>query len=75
MGLLDKPIWNYKDIKKYLGVGTTKAYKIMSICRKKYGGTIIEEPSYVARDSVLAYCHTTLAREKGGKNILYGEIL
>lgn len=69
---LYKPAWNYKDIKNYLGVGTTKAYELMAKCRKHYNGSIKELPSYIKRDSFLAMLGTCVEREieilkEGGK--------
>ena len=61
--LLLKPHWNYKEIMSYCDVKTTKAYEIMAICRKRYGGTIKDLPQYVKRDSVLAFLGTTAERE------------
>ena len=61
--LLEKPIWNYRDIMSYTGFKKSKVYEIMGDCKKKYGGGIREEPSYVKRDSVLAYLDTTIRRE------------
>ena len=67
-----KSAWNYKDIKTYLGIGTTKAYELMAVCRKKYNGTIKELPNCVKRDSFLAMLGTNAIHEleiirEGGK--------
>ena len=63
MNLLLKPHWNAKNISAYTGFGLTKTYEVMAICRKRYGGTIPNEPSYITRDSVLAYLNTNVDRE------------
>ena len=63
MILLLKPHWSAKNISQYVGCGLTKAYEIMAICRKEYGGAIKHEAGYVSRDSVLAYLGTTSKRE------------
>lgn len=61
--LLYKCAWNYKDIKNYLGVGTTKAYELIAKCRKEYNGTIKELPNCIKRDSFLAMLGTSAERE------------
>ena len=69
--VLYKCAWNYKDIKTYLGIGTTKAYELIAKCRKDYNGTIRDMPQYIKRDSFLAMLGTSAERElellkKGG---------
>lgn len=61
--LLSKPHWNVSDLMEYVGCKKTKAYEIMKICKKKYGGAIRFERSYITRDSVLAYLGTSIERE------------
>ena len=61
--LLKKPHWNYRNVMEYCEVKTTKAYEIMKIVRKEYGGTIKHLPDCVRRNSVLTFLGTTLEEE------------
>lgn len=61
--LLTQPAWNYQDIMNYLRCKKSKAYEVMSRCRKYYNGTIPFEKSLVTRDSVLSYLRTSIERE------------
>lgn len=61
--MLQKPHWSAKDIADFTGFGKTKAYEIMQIVRKEYGGTIKHLPSFVRRDSVLAFLGTSVETE------------
>lgn len=61
--LLRKPHWNYKNIMEYVGCGSTKAYEIMKVVRKKYNGTLVDLPDCVRRNSVLTFLGTTLEEE------------
>ena len=47
----------------YTGFQKSKAYEVMSECKKRYGGGIKGLTGYVTRDSVLAYLNTTIERE------------
>ncbi len=60
--LLIKPNWNYKEIKSYFGVGTTKSYELIAEARKR-GGGIKDMPNCVKRDVLLAMFGTTAERE------------
>lgn len=61
--LLQRPHWTARNIAEYVGCGLTKGYEIMRIVREEYGGTIKHLPSYVRRDSVLAFLGTTIEEE------------
>ena len=61
--LLTSPCWTYKSIMEYIGCRKTKAYEIMSKVKRFYNGAIPNEPSFVTRDSVLAYLKTSVERE------------
>ena len=61
--LLEKPVWNYYDVMFYCHVRKTKAYEIMTICRKELNGAVRFNPHGVKRDSVLEYLGTTIEKE------------
>ena len=61
--LLLKPHWDYKDLMDYIGVGKSTAYQIIKVVKRFYNGEIIDQPSYVKRDSVLVYLGTSIERE------------
>ena len=61
--LLLKPMWTVADVMAYVGCKKTKAYEIMARCKKRFNGSIPNEPSVVTRDSVLNYYGTSIERE------------
>ena len=62
--LLSKPNWNYKEVMEYCDCKKSKAYEIMKVCKEKFGGSVRFNTKVVSRDSVLAYCGTTIERER-----------
>ena len=66
--LLEKPVWNYRDVRNYLGIGKTKAYEYMRIAREKYNGAVIGNTQQIKRDSLLLAIGTTIERELYIKN-------
>lgn len=65
ISLLFKPTYDYKDVCQIVGCKTTKAYQVMKICRKQYGGAIKYEPRLITSDSLYLYLGTTREREIG----------
>ena len=61
--LLDKCVWNSKDIMAYIGCGKTKAYEIFNAVKRFYNGAIPNLSEYVKRDSVLNYLGTSIEHE------------
>ena len=61
--LLLKPHWDYVDICVYVGCKKSKAYQIIDKCKKELGGSIRFNPHCVTRDSVIAYCGSSIERE------------
>lgn len=61
--ILKSAITDYKGVMAFCGVGQTKAYSIMKICKKEYKGTVRYEPKYITTDSLMAYLGTTRERE------------
>lgn len=47
----------------YLGCQKSKAYEVISIVKKHYGGATEFGTGYVKRDSVLAFLDTSIERE------------
>lgn len=62
--LLAKPCWTFKDIMLYCDCKKTKAFEIMQICRDKFNGSLMLIKHKIKRDSVLAYCNTSIEHEK-----------
>lgn len=53
MDLLQKPIWNNKDIQAFTGCSPTTAVKIRKEAIEKYDGYIPMLPKSIKRDAVL----------------------
>ena len=62
--LLVKPAWDYKDVMTYCNVKKTKAFEIIKECKTKLNGKVIFNDHAIKRDSVLAYCGTSIERER-----------
>ncbi len=68
--LLCKPVWDYKDVSSYCGVGSTTAYEIIQDLRgpdpkHKKDGWVENFPKSVKRDAVLAHYGTKPETEMG----------
>ena len=61
--LLLKPHWNYEDICAFVDCKKSKAYQIIAIVKKEFNGSIKYNPSFVKRDSVIAYLGSSIERE------------
>ena len=61
--LLLMPVWNYHDVMLYCDVKKSKAYEIISICKKQLNGAVRFNPHGVKRDSVLEYLGTSIEKE------------
>lgn len=61
--LLIMPSWSYKEIMAFCQIKKSKAFQIMKICKEKLNGKVIFEEHKVKRNSVLAYCGTSIEEE------------
>lgn len=68
--LLLKPHWDYLDICEYVECKKSKAYEIIKTCKEKFNGAIRFNPGCVTRDSVIAYCGSSIERELYVKNLV-----
>ena len=62
--LLAKSSWTYKDVMLYTNTKKSKAFQIIKICKEQLNGKILFNDHCVRRDSVLAYCGTSIERER-----------
>lgn len=61
--LLAMPTYSYHEVMKLCQVKKSKAFQIMKICKEKLNGKVIFEEHKVKRNSVLAYCGTSIEEE------------
>lgn len=61
--LLLKPNWTFKDVMLYTGYKKSKCFEIIAECKKSLNGEVIFEKHKVKRNSILAYCGTSLEQE------------
>ena len=61
--LLLKPLWTVKELCAYFEFKKTKGYEVAKIIKKKYGGSVPNEPKYIKRDSALVWGQTSIERE------------
>ena len=62
--LLAKPNWTYKEVMMYCEVKKSKAFLIMKVCKEKLNGVVLFNSHCVSRNSVLAYCGTSIEQER-----------
>ena len=64
--LMLKPVWTFKEVMTYCGVKKSKAYQIIKHCKDVFHGKVMfrEDEVVVKRDSVLAFCGSSIEHER-----------
>jgi hypothetical protein len=61
--VLQKSVWNYKDIETYAGVAEAKAYQILMTAQEQFNGRVPYGSGYAKADSVLKIFGTSRKEE------------
>lgn len=62
--LLSCPAWTYKQVMLYCNTKKSKAFEIIALCKQRLNGSVTFDKHKVKRDSVLAYCGSSIERER-----------